>query len=49
MDTQLKNQQQDKFVKVTVSANTDGFNFELWAREVRPLLLAVVQKRTKKL
>lgn len=49
MNTHLNNKQQDKFVKGAVSANNDSFDFELWAREVRPLLLAALQKRATKL
>lgn len=37
-----------KFVKASASDNNDSFNFELWAKEVKPLLLAALKKRAEK-
>lgn len=45
MNLNLKKQQPDKSVEVETRANDDNFNFESWARAVRPQLLAVLQKR----
>ena len=39
----------EKLIKTPVSGNNDSFNFELWARAVRPQLLAALQKKTTKL
>jgi hypothetical protein len=47
MNTELENKQQDKPVQVPVIPNNDSFNFESWAREVRPLLLAALQKERR--
>ncbi|HCF26219.1 MAG TPA: hypothetical protein DEV81_03115 [Cyanobacteria bacterium UBA11049] len=46
MNFNLKQQQMDKPVDASVSPQDESFNFELWARAVKPQLLAVVQKRT---
>ena len=43
------NSQKLKNVDPPVSSDNDSFNFELWAKEVRYQLLAVVQKRTNKI
>jgi|GEM_PF-6675113 len=34
-----------KSVKASASDNDDSFNFETWAREVKPQLLAALKKR----
>ena len=39
----------EKLIKTPVSGNNDSFNFELWARAVRPQLLAALQKKATKL
>ena len=49
MDKQLKKKQQNKPVEVLVSTNDDSFDFESWARVVRPQLKAALQKRVTKL
>ena len=46
MNHYLKKQQPDKPIDAENSATDDSFNFELWARAVRPQLLAALQKRT---
>lgn len=43
MKTRIENKQ-EKTTDVTHS-NSSEFNFELWAKQVRPQLLASVQKR----
>jgi hypothetical protein len=43
MATKLENQSQSP--SDPPNANLCGFNFEQWAREVRPQLLASLQKR----
>jgi hypothetical protein len=40
--------QLDRQEKVQRSASHDSFDFERWANEVRPLLLAALQKRAGK-
>ncbi len=42
MTSNLKKQELNK----PVSANDDKFDFESWAKAVRPQLLAVLEKRT---
>ena len=46
MNHYLKKQQQDLPANAENNATDDSFNFELWARAVRPQLLAALQKRT---
>ncbi len=43
MDTQFKPSHQQPSVRTNASA--DSFDFELWAAEVRPQLLAALQRR----
>ena len=45
MSLNLKQQQMDKPVDASVSPQDESFNFESWARAVKPQLLALVQKR----
>lgn len=45
MNTNLKNPQSSSPVKAQLSAFTDSFDFECWAREVRTQLLAALQKK----
>lgn len=42
MKTAKENKEQESVIQ---PAHLDGFDFEQWARQVRPLLLASVQKR----
>ena len=37
----------EQLIKTPVSGNNDSFNFELWARAVRPQLLAALQKKPR--
>ena len=37
-----------KSVKASASDNNDSFNFERWAREVKPQMLAALKKRAEK-
>jgi hypothetical protein len=48
MNLQLQNQQKDKPVEGLFSLNSDRFNFDLWASEVRRQMLASLQKRAVK-
>jgi hypothetical protein len=48
MNLQLQNQRKDKPVEAFLSVNSDRFNFDLWASEVRRQMLASLQKRAVK-
>lgn len=45
MNFNLKQQQPDNSLNALVGSKEESFNFESWAKAVRPQLLAVVQKR----
>lgn len=45
MNAKLKNQQQMQPVGALFSANSNNFDFELWASQVRRQMLAVLQKK----
>lgn len=46
MNTKLKNQEQNKAVGASAaSSNSDSFDFDLWASEVRRQMVASLQKR----
>ncbi|HEY9637086.1 MAG TPA: hypothetical protein V6D14_27045 [Coleofasciculaceae cyanobacterium] len=48
MNTELDNQQQNQSVGsvgALISTNSYSFDFDLWAREVRRQMLAVLQKK----
>jgi len=36
------------FDTTTVNGNNDSFNFDLWVKEVRPQLIAALQKRARR-
>jgi hypothetical protein len=38
-----------KLIETPVNGDNNSFNFELWARAVKPQLLAALQKRTTNL
>jgi hypothetical protein len=42
--TEIKKSQPDKIL-TSLNPNSDRFNFELWAREVRQQMLTALQKR----
>jgi len=44
MNVNSKQQHPDKSVNGSVSSLDESFNFELWARAVKPQLLAIVKK-----
>lgn len=46
MNIEVGRKLQSKSVERAVRDNNDGFNFELWAAEVRPKLIAAIQKRS---
>jgi hypothetical protein len=48
MSTNFTNTKFAQAEKAKTSSPNDGFNFERWANEVRPLLLAALQKRAAK-
>jgi hypothetical protein len=41
----MKTETTKKQTKPDVSKNSDGFDFDSWAKQVRPQLLASLQKR----
>lgn len=45
MNANLNNQQQNNIVRASFSANTNSFDFDLWATQVRRQMIAVLQKR----
>ena len=46
----VKSESKDKLVEASdsYSCNHDSFNFELWAKKVKPQLLATLQKNSEK-
>ncbi len=46
MNLHSKQQQMDKAADASVNPQDESFNFESWARAVKPQLQAVVQKTT---
>ena len=45
MSTKGKRKLNDKLVETAVTYSSDSFNFELWTKEVRPQLIAALQRR----
>ena len=47
-NTKVKNDLQNKLAEASASSKDDGFNFDLWAGQVRRQLLAAINKRREK-
>ncbi len=48
MNSNIQKQRNNESIDTSVSYNNNSFNFELWAKEVRPHLVAALQRRAAK-
>lgn len=48
VQSEMSNESKKLIETPVTGSNNDSFNFDLWAKAVRPQLLAALQKRTTK-